>query len=114
MKNMFKAVRLYPVLLVAAIAVVLVGATLPAKPKPSAADQKIMAKSYRVPCLECNDTGALKYKLNPIKVTSNGGRSVPNGTVREILLHFRCPVRHEFSAPGPDQFIPAIRAEEEK
>lgn len=101
------------------VAVLLFVALVAATPKQVAklpiADQRAMAKSYRVPCLDCNATGALKYRLKPIRPPMiTGGRSVSNGVMQEIILHFRCPVRHEFSAPGPDRFIPAIRAEEEK
>lgn len=95
--------------------IALVAATPKQVAKLPVADQKAIAKSYRVPCLDCNATGALKYRLKPVKVTQGvGNRAVTNGFMQEIILHFRCPVRHEFSAPGPDRFIPAIRAEEEK
>lgn len=90
------------------------GASAP-KPKLSVADKMAMAKSYSVPCLDCSSSGVLKYRLKPIKVTQGvGNRAVTNGFMQEIILWFRCPVRHEFSAPGPNRFIPAIRAEEEK
>lgn len=81
--------------------------------RPVLPEQKLREETYYVCCLACDKSGQANYHLKPRKAVCVGTRSEAGGNIREIMLRFKCPKRHQFDAPA-ELFVPVIRPEKVK